>query len=80
MLRVLGALFERCLELEDGEENCLSFLDIVLHHETALSWFLREDAEHSDSFSAMQEYSYFLLDIITSVLQVGACYFQNTYV
>ncbi|CAN7984747.1 unnamed protein product, partial [Ixodes pacificus] len=67
-LKVFRKLFERCLQLEDGQENCLAFLDTLLRHETTLSWYLREEAEDPRASGAMLDYSSFLLDMITLIL------------
>lgn len=70
-LKVFRKLFERCLQLEDGQESCLAFLDTLLRHETTLSWYLREEAEDPRASGAMLDYSSFLLDMTTLILLVG---------
>lgn len=67
-LKVFRKLFERCLQLEDGQESCLAFLDTLLRHETTLSWYLREEAEDPRASGAMLDYSSFLLDMTTLIL------------
>ncbi|CAN8018924.1 unnamed protein product [Ixodes persulcatus] len=67
-LKVFRKLFEQCLQLEDGQESCLAFLDTLLRHETTLSWYLREEAEDPRASGAMLDYSSFLLDMTTLIL------------
>ncbi|CAN7989553.1 unnamed protein product [Ixodes hexagonus] len=68
-LKVFGKLFEQCLQLDGGQESCLAFLDVLLRHETTLSWYLREGVEDASASGAMLDYSCFLLDMITLSLQ-----------
>lgn len=68
-LKVFRNLFEHCLQLDGGQESCLAFLDILLRHETTLSWYLKEEVEDANVFEAMLEYSSFLLDMITLSLE-----------